>query len=98
MGAELIALFYWQVTGQDWDFRAESLARAKLYYTNTLLGKGAELQRKRREERNRARYETYENAEAAKKARAGYMSVHICLEGQGSAARRGYGARLCERT
>ena len=70
------------------------MARAKLYYTNTLLGKGAELQRKRREERNRARYETYENAEAAKKARAGYMSVHICLESRIGRAARLWGAAM----
>ena len=53
------ALFHWQVMGTDWDFRAESLARAKLY-TNTLLGVGAELQRNRRKEKHRERREAYE--------------------------------------
>ena len=50
----------------DWDFRAESLARAKLYYTNTLLGVGADLQRKRRKEKHRERHEAYERGEAEK--------------------------------
>ena len=59
------ALFYWQVTGTDWDFRAESLARAKLYYTNTLLGVGAELQRNRRKEKHRERREAYERVDGS---------------------------------
>lgn len=60
------ALFHWQVMGTDWDFRAESLARAKLYYTNTLMGMGAELQRNRRKEKHRERREAYERVEAEK--------------------------------
>jgi hypothetical protein len=63
------ALFHWQVMGTDWDFRAESLARAKLYYTNTLLGVGAELQRNRRKEKHRERRDAYERAEAEKARR-----------------------------
>ena len=77
------ALFYWQVTGTDWDFRAESLARAKLYYTNTLLGVGADLQRKRRKEKHRERDEEYELAEAqkAKEIEDHYAQVPAILSG-----------------
>ena len=76
-------LFHWQVMGTDWDFRAESLARAKLYYTNTLLGVGADLQRKRRKEKHRERDEAYDLAEAqkAKEIEDHYAQVPAILSG-----------------
>ena len=42
------AIWYWQVTGTDWDFKQESLSKAKTMYTNNILGTASDKQRERR--------------------------------------------------
>ena len=42
------AIWYWQVTGTDWDFMQESLSKAKTMYTNNILGTASDKQRERR--------------------------------------------------
>jgi hypothetical protein len=43
------AVWYWQVTGEDWDKTQESLSKAKAIYTNIILQRASQKQRERRE-------------------------------------------------
>ena len=51
------AMWYWQVTGVDWDLRQESMARAKALYA-TMIGRGgSQKQRERRKNKRKEREE-----------------------------------------
>ena len=54
------AVWYWQVTGTDWDFMQESLSKAKKTYTNNILGTATDRQRERRQAKRNRDIEVYE--------------------------------------
>ena len=42
------AIWYWQMTGEDWDFMQDSLSREKTRYTNNIMGIAKQKERNRR--------------------------------------------------
>ena len=54
------AVWYWQVTGTDWDFKQESLSKAKTMYTNNILGTASDKQRERRRAKRKKEIEEAE--------------------------------------
>ena len=47
------AIWYWQMTGEDWDFKQESLSREKTKYTNVIMRVACQKQRARREKQRK---------------------------------------------
>ena len=54
------AIWYWQVTGTDWDFKQASLSKAKTMYTNNILGTASDKQRERRRAKRKKEIEDAE--------------------------------------